>query len=80
MKHVKLADAKARFSEIVDDVQSGQTIVITRRGARVARLVPETVEKARIDPAFFEELDRLIPMQSESSGEFVRRLREDARY
>ncbi|WP_294287330.1 type II toxin-antitoxin system prevent-host-death family antitoxin [uncultured Sphingomonas sp.] len=80
MKHVNLADAKARFSEIVDRVEAGQTVVITRRGARVARLVPATVEKTPIDPVLFEALDRVIPMQQENAGEFVRKMRDGARY
>jgi prevent-host-death family protein len=36
------ADAKARFAELLDQVEQGQTIRITRHGKPVARLVPET--------------------------------------
>src|SRR4051794_23559705 len=34
-------DAKARLSELLDRVQRGEQIVITRHGKPVARLVPE---------------------------------------
>jgi prevent-host-death family protein len=34
-------DAKARLSELLDRVERGEQIVITRHGRRVARLVPE---------------------------------------
>ena len=80
MKHVNLADAKARFSELVDLAEAGETVEITRRGRRVARLVPAEPEKQPISPALFEMLDRTIPMQQESAGDFVRRMRDDARY
>jgi prevent-host-death family protein len=34
-------DAKTRLSELLDRVEKGEQIVITRRGRPVARLVPE---------------------------------------
>jgi prevent-host-death family protein len=34
-------DAKTRLSELLDRVEKGEQIVITRRGKPVARLVPE---------------------------------------
>jgi prevent-host-death family protein len=33
-------DAKTRFSELLDQVQSGEEITITKHGTPVARLVP----------------------------------------
>ncbi len=35
-------DAKNRFSELLDRVEHGEDVVITRRGKAVARLVPAT--------------------------------------
>lgn len=40
MYEVALADAKNRLSELVDRVQSGEVITITRRGKVVAQLAP----------------------------------------
>jgi prevent-host-death family protein len=40
-----LSDAKARFSELLDDVERGETLVITRHGRAIARLVPESDER-----------------------------------
>lgn len=37
---VQLADAKARLSEIIDRVERGEEITITRHGHPVARVVP----------------------------------------
>lgn len=33
-------EARDRFSQLLDEVESGETIVITRHGKPVARLVP----------------------------------------
>jgi prevent-host-death family protein len=35
-------DAKARLSELIDRALSGETIVVTRHGRPVVRLVPES--------------------------------------
>ena len=40
MDTVNLFDAKNRLSALVDQVEAGQEITITRRGKPVARLVP----------------------------------------
>ncbi len=50
MKQVQASDAKARLAELLDDVERGETIVITRHGKPVARLVPdEAARRARFD-------------------------------
>ncbi len=45
------ADAKARFSELLDRAEAGETITIHRHGKPVAKLVPvdreKTVEERR---------------------------------
>jgi prevent-host-death family protein len=40
METVSLFDAKNRLSALVDEVEDGREVTITRRGKRVARLVP----------------------------------------
>ena len=43
MTHVALYEAKNRLSELIDRVQAGEAIAITRRGKVVARLaLPES--------------------------------------
>ena len=39
MKHVGIFDAKTHLSSLVDEVEKGGEIVITRHGKPVARLV-----------------------------------------
>ena len=41
MQQIALSDAKARLSELLDEVERGETIVITRHGRPIARLVSE---------------------------------------
>jgi prevent-host-death family protein len=42
-------EAKARLSELIDKAEAGETVVITRHGRPVARLVPEPeLRRARI--------------------------------
>ena len=45
MKQVQSSIAKAQFAELLDEVERGETVVITRHGKPIARLVPE--EEAR---------------------------------
>jgi len=46
MDKVGIYDAKARLSQLIDEVTAGGEVVITRRGKPVARLVaPETPRK-----------------------------------
>ena len=54
MKHVGIFDAKTHLSSLVDEVEKGREIVITRHGRPVARLVraedrlsPEATERRR---------------------------------
>jgi len=40
-REVRASEAKTQFGRLLDAVERGETIVLTRRGRRVARLVPE---------------------------------------
>jgi len=45
MKQIQASVAKAQLSELLDEVERGETVVITRHGKPIARLVPD--EEAR---------------------------------
>lgn len=45
MKHIQASEAKAKFAQLLDQVEQGETIVITRHGKVVAHLMPD--ESAR---------------------------------
>jgi prevent-host-death family protein len=42
-------EAKTHLPQLLDRVEHGETIIITRHGKPVAKLVPATAEKARPD-------------------------------
>ena len=41
MREVRVSEAKAHLTRLLDDVEHGETIIITRRGRRIARIVPD---------------------------------------
>ena len=41
MNTIQASEAKTHFLRILDDVERGTTVSITRHGRRVARIVPE---------------------------------------
>jgi prevent-host-death family protein len=41
IREVRATEAKAKLAELLSDVERGETVVITRHGKRIARLVPE---------------------------------------
>jgi prevent-host-death family protein len=80
MDSVSLADAKARLSELVDRAEAGEDICITRRGKPAVRLTRLDRPKKPIDVAALRKIRDSMPMQEESAAEFIRRMRDDARY
>lgn len=80
MQTVNLADAKARLSQLVDLAARGETVCITRRGKPVARLTGIDLPRKPIDVEALRALVRSVPEQPESAADFMRRMRDDARY
>ncbi len=42
MRQIQASEAKTKFLQLLDDVERGDTLIITRHGKPIARLVPET--------------------------------------
>jgi prevent-host-death family protein len=58
MKHIKSSEAKARFSELLDDVEQGETITITRHGKVIAHILPDAdYRQARAKKAIEEIME-----------------------
>ena len=76
MERINLADAKARLSEIVDRVEAGESIEITRRGKPAARLVPPLPEKQPVDVDALRVAAKKLPYQHETGAEIIRRMRD----
>ncbi len=80
MTSVTVAEATARLSELLDRVEQGEELVITRRGKPVARV---SRMQAPLEPIDFDAIRALresMPMQGEAAGEFMRRVRDEERY
>jgi len=45
MKQIQASQAKAQFAELLDQVERGETVLITRHGKPIARLVREEDER-----------------------------------
>lgn len=80
MEHVSLADAKARLSELIDRVEAGETIEITRRGKPVAQLSATVKPRKPIDFSALKAFTDSLPLSPESAGDFVRAMRDEDRY
>jgi prevent-host-death family protein len=80
MDIIKLADAKAHLSELVDRVEAGATIDITRRGKPVARLTAALRPRKRIDIVVLKALTASMPAQAPDAADLVRSMRDDDRY
>jgi antitoxin (DNA-binding transcriptional repressor) of toxin-antitoxin stability system len=82
MRMVGLAEAKAQLSALLDAVEAGDEVVITRRGQPVARLVRDGQgAQSEVDLPWPQRLRRFHAGQPSLAGsavELVRELREEA--
>ena len=53
MREIQASEAKTHLPQLLDDVERGEIIVITRHGRRIARIVPELDRRQ-------EEIDKAI--------------------
>lgn len=80
MDSISLADAKAHLSELIDRVEAGESIEITRRGKPVARLIAVSIPRAPIDQAALQALTDSMPRQEQGAADLVRSMRDGDRY
>ena len=82
MLTVNLAHAKAHLSELLDKVEAGEEVIITRHGKAVARV--NAVSRPKRPLA--EMLDELaafratLPPWGKDSATLLREMRDDERY
>ena len=53
MREVQASEAKTHLPQLLDEVERGETVVITRHGRAIARIVPEAHRRQ-------EEVDRAV--------------------
>jgi prevent-host-death family protein len=75
MSTVTLAEAKTHLSHLLDQVEAGQEVVITRRGRAIARITP--VEKPKQPVKSLAEFRSRMPRWRKSSAELLRDMRDE---
>ena len=80
MKTVSIAEAKAHLSKLVEQAEAGDPVCITRRGKPVAQIIAAERKRKPIDVEALRALTEGMPLQEESAGDFMRRLRDSSRY
>ena len=78
MKTVSVAEARRRFKALLDEVSSGHSVSVVRRGQEVARLLPPKPKRVRL-PAL-ATFRASIRMTGEPLSRTVIRERRSARY
>lgn len=78
MKTVGAYEAKTHLPRLLDEVERGEEIIITRRGEPVARLVPET-KKQKMTPAEVMDAFKEFRKGNQLNGITIRELIEDGR-
>lgn len=53
MREIQASEAKVHLPQLLDDVERGETLIITRHGRRIARIVPEVDRRQ-------EEIDKAL--------------------
>jgi prevent-host-death family protein len=79
-KIVTLAEAKIHLSKLTELAADGGTVVITKHGKPVARVIAPEQPRKPLNLEALRNLTASLPLQQESAGNFVRRLRENERY
>ncbi len=77
MKVIGAYAAKTHFSQLLDEVQAGEEVAITRNGRTVARIVPPTRNREDVRRV----VDELLEVQNElsSGGLSIRKMVEYGR-
>lgn len=77
MHTVSVAEAKAHLSELLNQVEAGEEVVITRRGLSVARLLPEKKVFKPLPLPSLAEFRASMPESTVSSVDLIRLMRDE---
>lgn len=78
MERIGIYDARAKLSELIERVQAGEEVVITRHGEPVARLVAEKPRKKGSGPTAVKRI-RALARRLDIRHVDVRKLIEEGR-
>jgi prevent-host-death family protein len=81
MREVQASEAKTHLPQLLDEVERGETVVITRHGRPIARLVPEAERRqAEIDEAIESIKRNRVGRGSITTEEVLSSIREGRKY
>jgi prevent-host-death family protein len=79
MQTIQASEAKTHFLRILDDVERGESIIVTRHGKRVARLIPDVeIDRERVQRAI-DEMHALRQRIGKVSLEEILSMRDEGR-
>jgi antitoxin (DNA-binding transcriptional repressor) of toxin-antitoxin stability system len=74
---VNLAHAKAHLSELLDKVEAGEEVIVTRHGKPVAHIRQAVSPKKPLDFEALAAFRATLPAQLGSSAELIRKMRDE---
>jgi len=81
MRQVQASEAKTHLPQLLDEVERGETIIITRHGRPIARIVPEADRRQQeIDEAIDDIKELSRQSQKLSVEEILSLIREGRKY
>lgn len=76
MHTISLAEAKAHLSELLNRVEAGEEIIITRYGRPVARISPAERPRESLALGRLAHLRQSVPPWGQPSADIIRELRD----
>jgi prevent-host-death family protein len=79
MQTIQASEAKTRFLSLLDEVEKGETIIVTRHGKRIARIQPERDFDAEQARQAFERMRGLRKQIGSMTVEEILAARDEGR-
>ncbi len=79
MREVQASEAKTHLPQLLDEVERGETLIITRHGRAIARLVPERDEKREDIRRVIEEMKAAGRRRGKITAEEILSARDEGR-
>ena len=79
MREIQASEAKTHLPQLLDDVERGETLIITRHGRPIARIVPEVNRRQEEIDSALESIAALRKQNGKITFEELRSAREEGR-
>ena len=79
MREIQASEAKTHLPQLLDDVERGETLIITRHGRAIARIVPEVNRRQEDIDSAIESIMALRKRNGKITFEELRSAREEGR-